>query len=168
MPRSVVEAALKAFPCTMIQGYGQTEGMTMTFLSQEDHQPRIRRPPRRLGSCGREGFVSRSALSTPRASPCPERWPDRRRDVVRSEANMLGYWRRPDLPSRPSATAGCGPATSPPGTKRLRVHCRPCQGHDHLRRRKHLQHSGRGGDSPAPAVLESAVFGIPTTPGARR
>ncbi|MEK9655834.1 MAG: AMP-binding protein, partial [Halieaceae bacterium] len=36
MPRSVVEAALRAFPCTMIQGYGQTEGMTMTFLSQED------------------------------------------------------------------------------------------------------------------------------------
>ena len=31
MPRSVVEAALDAFPCTMIQGYGQTEGMTMTF-----------------------------------------------------------------------------------------------------------------------------------------
>jgi acyl-CoA synthetase (AMP-forming)/AMP-acid ligase II len=37
MPHSVVKAALEAFPCTLIQGYGQTEGMTMSFLSQEDH-----------------------------------------------------------------------------------------------------------------------------------
>jgi len=57
MPRSVVEAALKAFPCTMIQGYGQTEGMTMTFLSQEDHQRAIAGDhPERLASCGREGI----------------------------------------------------------------------------------------------------------------
>ena len=37
MPASVIKAALDSFPCTLIQGYGQTEGMTMTFLSQEDH-----------------------------------------------------------------------------------------------------------------------------------
>ena len=37
MPATVVAAALKAFPCNLIQGYGQTEGMTMSFLSQEDH-----------------------------------------------------------------------------------------------------------------------------------
>ena len=34
----------------MIQGYGQTEGMTMTFLSQEDHQRAVAGDhPERLG-----------------------------------------------------------------------------------------------------------------------
>ena len=37
MPSRVIAEALDAFPCTLIQGYGQTEGTTMTFLSQEDH-----------------------------------------------------------------------------------------------------------------------------------
>ena len=34
MPSRVIAEALEAFPCTLIQGYGQTEGTTMTFLSQ--------------------------------------------------------------------------------------------------------------------------------------
>ena len=72
MPRSVVQAALKAFPCTMIQGYGQTEGMTMTFLSQEDHQRAIAGDhPDRLGSCGREGFVSEIRVVDPKGEPVP-------------------------------------------------------------------------------------------------
>jgi len=59
MPHSVVKAALKAFPCTIIQGYGQTEGMTMSFLSQEDHIRALEGDhPERLASCGREGFVT--------------------------------------------------------------------------------------------------------------
>ncbi|MEQ8803246.1 MAG: AMP-binding protein, partial [Haliea sp.] len=33
MPHSLVKAALEEFPSTQIQGYGQTEGMTMSFLS---------------------------------------------------------------------------------------------------------------------------------------
>ncbi|MEM8659985.1 MAG: AMP-binding protein, partial [Pseudomonadota bacterium] len=56
MPHNVVAAALEAFPCTLIQGYGQTEGMTMTFLSQEDHIRAMKgEHANRLGSCGREG-----------------------------------------------------------------------------------------------------------------
>ncbi|MEM1231702.1 MAG: AMP-binding protein, partial [Pseudomonadota bacterium] len=56
MPHSVVAAALDKFPCTLIQGYGQTEGMTMCFLSQEDHQAAIAGDhPERLSACGREG-----------------------------------------------------------------------------------------------------------------
>ena len=72
MPRSVVEAALEAFPCTMIQGYGQTEGMTMIFLSQEDHQHAIAGDhPERLASCGREGFVSEIRVVDPEGRPVP-------------------------------------------------------------------------------------------------
>lgn len=98
MPRSVVEAALKAFPCTMIQGYGQTEGMTMTFLSQEDHQRAIAGDhPERLGSCGREGFVSEIRVVSPDGEPVARDGRSAGEIVVRSEANMLGYWRRPDL-----------------------------------------------------------------------
>ena len=68
MPRSVVAAALDAFPCTIIQGYGQTEGMTMSFLSQEDHQQALAGDhPERLASCGREGFVTSIKLVDPRA-----------------------------------------------------------------------------------------------------
>ena len=55
MPSSVVKAALDSFPCTLIQGYGQTEGSTMCFLSQEDHHAAMRGVrPERLRSCGRE------------------------------------------------------------------------------------------------------------------
>ena len=98
MPRSVVEAALKAFPCTMIQGYGQTEGMTMTFLSQEDHQRAVAGDhPERLGSCGREGFVSEIRVVAPDGQPVAKDGATAGEIVVRSEANMLGYWRRPDL-----------------------------------------------------------------------
>ena len=98
MPRSVVEAALDAFPCTMIQGYGQTEGMTMTFLSQEDHQRAITGDhPERLGSCGREGFVSEILVVDPEGNPVPRDGSAAGEIIVRSEANMLGYWRRPDL-----------------------------------------------------------------------
>jgi len=98
MPRSVVEAALEAFPCTMIQGYGQTEGMTMTFLSQEDHQRAIAGDhPERLASCGREGFVSEILVVDPDGNPVPRDGNAAGEIIVRSEANMLGYWRRPDL-----------------------------------------------------------------------
>ena len=98
MPRSVVQAALEAFPCTMIQGYGQTEGMTMTFLSQEDHQRAISGDhPERLGSCGREGFVSEIRVVDPEGQPVPKDGSAYGEIIVRSEANMLGYWRRPDL-----------------------------------------------------------------------
>jgi acyl-CoA synthetase (AMP-forming)/AMP-acid ligase II len=98
MPRSVVEAALAAFPCTIIQGYGQTEGMTMSFLSQEDHAAAIAGDhPERLGSCGREGFVTSIRLVDPEGNTVPRDGRTPGEIVVQSDANMVGYWRRPDL-----------------------------------------------------------------------
>ena len=98
MPASVVRAALESFPCTLIQGYGQTEGMTMTFLSQEDHARAVRGDhEERLRSCGREGFVTRVQVVDANGRAVPRDGRTTGEIVVRSEANMLGYWRRPDL-----------------------------------------------------------------------
>jgi len=98
MPVTVIKSALDMFPCTLIQGYGQTEGMTMTFLSQEDHAGAIRGDrPERLRSCGREGFVTSVRVVGPDGRPVARDAQATGEIVVRSEANMLGYWRRPDL-----------------------------------------------------------------------
>ncbi len=98
MPATVVKAALASFPCTLIQGYGQTEGMTMTFLSQEDHARAIRGDhAERLGSCGRQGFVTTIELQDELGRPTPRDGVTPGEICVRSEANMLGYWRKPEL-----------------------------------------------------------------------
>ena len=98
MPATVVKAALEAFPCTLIQGYGQTEGMTMTFLSQEDHARAVAGDhAERLNSCGREGFVTRIAVADAEGKPVPKDGNTPGEIIVRSEANMVGYWRRPEL-----------------------------------------------------------------------
>ena len=98
MPETVVKAALKAFPCTIIQGYGQTEGMTMTFLSQEDHQHAINgERAERLNACGREGFVTRIRVVDNEGVDVPKDSTTSGEIIVQSEANMLGYWRKPEL-----------------------------------------------------------------------
>lgn len=98
MPATVVKAALESFPCTLIQGYGQTEGMTMTFLSQEDHAAAIAgRHTERLASCGRQGFVTTIELQDEHGRPTPRDSVTAGEICVRSEANMLGYWRKPEL-----------------------------------------------------------------------
>ena len=98
MPHSVVAAALNKFPCTLIQGYGQTEGMTMCFLSQEDHLDAIAgNNPQRLSACGREGFVTSVRLVDTEGNDVPRDATTPGEIVVRSEANMVGYWRKPEL-----------------------------------------------------------------------
>lgn len=101
MPATVVKAALDSFPCTLIQGYGQTEGMTMTFLSQEDHADAVTGiHPERLSSCGREGFVTSVRLLDDDGNLVPRDGKTSGEIAVRSEANMLGYWRKPELTAK--------------------------------------------------------------------
>lgn len=98
MPQTVVKAALDSLPCTLVQGYGQTEGMTMSFLSQEDHLAALRgQHPERLDSCGREGFMTTISVVDAQGNPVPRDGATLGEIVVRSEANMVGYWRRPEL-----------------------------------------------------------------------
>ena len=98
MPKSVVAAALDQFPCTLIQGYGQTEGMTMCFLSQEDHAAAISgNHPERLSSCGREGFVTSVRIVDPQGNDVPRDAETAGEIIIQSEANMVGYWKKPDL-----------------------------------------------------------------------
>lgn len=98
MPPNVVQAALEAFPCELIQGYGQTEGATMTFLSQEDHRDALRGVhPERLRSCGREGFVSEICVADAEGRPVARDGTTTGQILVRSPANMMEYWQRSDL-----------------------------------------------------------------------
>lgn len=98
MPPNVVKAALDSFPCELIQGYGQTEGTTMTFLSQEDHRRALAGDhPGRLRSCGREGFVTELKVADPDGNPVARDGATHGQIVVRSPANMREYWRKPDL-----------------------------------------------------------------------
>ena len=99
MPSRVIKEALDHFPCTLIQGYGQTEGTTMTFLSQEDHLQAIHdnHRPERLLSCGREGFVTSIRVVDEQGIDVPTDGKTPGQIIVQSEANMAGYFGRPDL-----------------------------------------------------------------------
>jgi acyl-CoA synthetase (AMP-forming)/AMP-acid ligase II len=98
MPMSVVKAALNKFPCTLIQGYGQTEGTTMTFLSQEDHIDAVNGiHAERLSSCGREGHVTSVRVVDEQGVDVPRDGHSHGEIVIQSDANMVGYWKRPQL-----------------------------------------------------------------------
>ena len=100
MPPKVVKAALKSFPCTLIQGYGQTEGTTMSFLTQEDHIKGIAgENPERLASCGREGYVTSIRIVDQKGCSLPKDGESIGEIIVKSEANMMGYWQQPELTS---------------------------------------------------------------------
>tara|TARA_B100000700_G_scaffold283345_1_gene335625 strand:- start:4320 stop:5879 length:1560 start_codon:yes stop_codon:yes gene_type:complete len=99
MPSTVIEEAMEKFPCTLIQGYGQTEGAGMTFLSQEDHLRAVKEDyhPERLKSCGREGFLTSLRVVDEDGVDIPTDGKTTGQIIVKSEANMLGYFRQPDL-----------------------------------------------------------------------
>ena len=99
MPSRVIRETLDKLPCQIIQGYGQTEGTTMTFLSQEDHIKAVIEGinEERLKSCGREGFVTSVRVVDPKGNLVPNDGETPGEIIVRSDANMVGYFRRPDL-----------------------------------------------------------------------
>jgi long-chain acyl-CoA synthetase len=98
MPVNVILEMLRALPCNLIQCYGTTESIGITFLSQEDHLNAMREADsERLTSCGREALLTEVRLLDAKNQWIP---PDSREPgelVLRSESNMLGYWNRPDL-----------------------------------------------------------------------
>lgn len=97
LPSRVVRQALDMFPCELLQGYGQTEGTTMTFLSQEDHRAAVAGDhPERLRSCGRAAFLSEVRVVDPQGREVARDGETAGEIVVRSQANMLRYWDRPE------------------------------------------------------------------------
>ena len=97
-PASVVKYGMEHFGCDFIGVYGQTEGIAMTFLNYEDHTNAVNgRNPERLTSCGREAYMTNVKLvdESGRQVPCDGKTVGE--IYVRSPANMLGYWKRPDL-----------------------------------------------------------------------
>jgi long-chain acyl-CoA synthetase len=99
MPSQVIRDAMDVFPCTLLQGYGQTEGTTMAFLAPEDHHKAIYENihPERLRSCGREGFVTSLRIVDPDGVDVPMDGETAGEIIVSSPANMVGYFGRPDL-----------------------------------------------------------------------
>jgi len=98
MPSTIVRQALSKFPCTLIQGYGQTEGTTMIFLSQEDHLKALDGiHPERLKSCGREGFMTQVRVVDEDGNDVATDNETPGEVIVKSPANMIEYLGRPDL-----------------------------------------------------------------------
>jgi len=105
MPGSVVKAALASFPCTLIQGYGQTEGMTMTFLSQEDHARAV------------AGERTESVLSMKAVRTCQRMVSLQEKLSFKVKQTWSATGRNRNSPQKPFAMAGCGPGMSRPGMK---------------------------------------------------
>lgn len=98
MPVNVIQEMLRAFPCTLIQCYGTTESVGVSFLNQEDHLDAARGiHPERLASCGREAFLTEVRLLDAEGTFIPPDSQTPGEIVVRSDSNMLGYWNRDDL-----------------------------------------------------------------------
>lgn len=155
---NTLERALAVFGCEFAQGYGMSEcAGTCIFLAPADHDPK---QPKRLLSIGKPGSVAEFSVRSEDGEVLPdgevgEIW-------VRSIGLMKGYWRRPEEDRQQiregwyrSGDAGY----------------RDAEGYFYLTDRfKDMIVSGAENIYPAeierelaahPAILESAVIGIP-------
>lgn len=97
MGEDVVKEALARLPCDLMQGFGQTEGGTMSFLTPDVHREAAQGiKPYRLRSCGREAFLSTLRVVDDSGREVPRDRNTVGEIVTRSEANMVGYWNRPE------------------------------------------------------------------------
>ncbi|TVR31378.1 MAG: AMP-dependent synthetase [Nitriliruptor sp.] len=97
MGEDVVREALERLPCDLQQGYGQTEGGTMSFLTAEVHREAASGiDTHRLRSCGREAHLSTLLVVDEQGRQVPRDRETIGEIITRSEANMLRYWNRPE------------------------------------------------------------------------
>jgi acyl-CoA synthetase (AMP-forming)/AMP-acid ligase II len=98
MAPEVILATMDALPCSLIQNYGSSEHIGVTFLSQEDHrEAHAGHDVHRLRSCGREALLTQVQLLDEQGRPVPSDGESAGEIFVRAPSNMAGYWRRPDL-----------------------------------------------------------------------
>lgn len=105
--KSVVRELIDLLGCGLIQCYGRTEELAITFLSQEDHVRAVQDIyPERLDSCGREAWLTRVVLVDEVGKEIPRSSPDAGELVANSPAAMIGYLGRPDLTAEATYKAG--------------------------------------------------------------
>jgi acyl-CoA synthetase (AMP-forming)/AMP-acid ligase II len=93
----VIMRIITAFRCGIIQNYGTTEHVGVTFLTQEDHDDaRAGRNLHRLASGGHNAYLTEVALLDEEGRVLPSDGESRGQVFVRSQGNMLGYWERPE------------------------------------------------------------------------
>ncbi len=104
---TVIKEMIDRFGCSLIQCYGRTEELAITFLSQEDHMSAINGiNSHRLESCGREAWLARVMLIDPDGRRIPRGSSEAGEIVVRSPASMIGYLGRPDLTAEATYAPG--------------------------------------------------------------
>lgn len=95
---NVVLLLMRLLGCSLIQCYGRTEELAITFLSADDHRDAARGiHPERLRSSGREAWLTRVLLVDPDGKVVPRGSTDPGEIVAKSPASMAGYLGRPDL-----------------------------------------------------------------------
>ena len=104
---SVTRELLDALGCRLLQCYGRTEELAITFLSPQDHVDAVNGiNPHRLESCGREAWLSRVELLDADDRIVPRDSDEPGEVIAKSPATMIGYLGRPDLTAE--ATFGDG------------------------------------------------------------
>ena len=165
MAESVVREIMDRFPCDLMQGYGQTEGCTMSTLPPWVHREiRAGIGTHRAASCGLETHLTSLRVVDEAGSPVPRDRSAIGEIVVKSPANMVGYWGRPDLTAEVFRDGGgwmrTGDMASWDEDGFVYI----------VDRSKDMVISGGENIYPAqveaciyahPAVLECAVFGVP-------
>ncbi|QEC50328.1 long-chain fatty acid--CoA ligase [Baekduia soli] len=104
---SVTRELLEALGCDLLQCYGRTEELAITFLSPQDHVDAVNgRNAHRLQSCGREAWLTRVELLDADDRVIPRSSDEPGEVIAKSPATMVGYLGRPDLTAE--ATFGDG------------------------------------------------------------
>jgi len=161
---SVTLEMMEALRCKLLQCYGRTEELAITFLSPEDHMRAAQGIDRhRLQSCGRPAWLTRLRLIDADDNLIPIDSDAAGEIIAKSPATTVGYLGRPDLTAE--ATYGDG------WLRTGDVGRMDSDGYLYIvDRAKDMIISGGENIYPAqvelaihrhPAVLEAAVIGVP-------
>lgn len=94
----VIRQMADVLRCDLLQCYGTTEQVGVTFLTPEDHREAFAgRNAHRLSSAGRTAHLAHVILLDASGQPVPQDGKTPGEIHVSSLTNMLGYWGQPEL-----------------------------------------------------------------------